>query len=92
MKKKLDIQHFLLYCCILLLGGCDLTENMKVDADKAMIFGSESGLRLYAYSFYRALPTLDDGYKQDETCDLAAITFSWMPGKSFSTTTLVSSR
>ena len=46
MKKKLDIQHFLLYCCILLLGGCDLTENMKVDADKAMIFGSESGLRL----------------------------------------------
>ena len=73
MKKKLDIQHFLLYCCILLLGGCDLTENMKVDADKAMIFGSESGLRLYAYSFYRALPTLDDGYKQDETCDLAAV-------------------
>ena len=50
-----------------------MTENMKVDADKAMIFGSESGLRLYAYSFYRALPTLDDGYKQDETCDLAAV-------------------
>ncbi|MDL2211224.1 RagB/SusD family nutrient uptake outer membrane protein, partial [Bacteroides sp. OttesenSCG-928-M17] len=46
---------------------------MKVDADKAMIFGSESGLRLYTYSFYRALPTLDNGYKQDETCDLAAV-------------------
>ena len=61
MKKISNIRTILLLCATLLLGSCDLTETMQVEADKAMIFGSESGLRLYAYSFYRALPTLSTG-------------------------------
>ena len=63
MKKISNIRTILLLCATILLGSCDLTETMQVEADKAMIFGSESGLRLYAYSFYRALPTLSTGYK-----------------------------
>ena len=73
MKKISNIRTILLLCATLLLGSCDLTETMQVEADKAMIFGSESGLRLYAYSFYRALPTLSTGYNQDEMCDIAAV-------------------
>ena len=71
MKRLSTIRNILLLCATVLLGGCDLTETMQVEADKSMVFGSESGLRLYAYSFYRALPTLSTGYQQDEMCDIA---------------------
>ena len=73
MKRLSTIRNILLLCATVLLGGCDLTETMQVEADKSMVFGSESGLRLYAYSFYRALPTLSTGYQQDEMCDIAAV-------------------
>lgn len=73
MKRLSNIRNILLLCATVLLGSCDLTETMQVEADKAMVFGSESGLRLYAYSFYRALPTLSTGYQQDEMCDIAAV-------------------
>jgi hypothetical protein bacD2_20761 len=53
--------------------ACDLTENVQVKADKAMIFGSKSGLQLYSDSFYKALPTLGNGFRQDAMCDLAAV-------------------
>ena len=43
MKKISNIRTILLLCATLLLGSCDLTETMQVEADKAMIFGSESG-------------------------------------------------
>ena len=46
MKKISNIRTILLLCATLLLGSCDLTETMQVEADKAMIFGSESGLSL----------------------------------------------
>ena len=46
MKKISNIRTILLLCATLLLGSCDLTETMQVEADKAMIFGSESGIRL----------------------------------------------
>ena len=45
--------------------GCDLSEKMQVDADKAMIFGSESGLKAYAYSFYSALPGATTAFYQE---------------------------
>ena len=63
MKRLSTIRNILLLCATVLLGSCDLTETMQVEADKSMVFGSESGLRLYAYSFYRALPTLSTGYQ-----------------------------
>ncbi len=71
--KKYRIIIKLLLCCAPVFAGCDLTEKVQVEADKAMIFGSEAGLKLYAYSFYRALPTLTTGFRQDETCDVGAV-------------------
>lgn len=52
---------------LILLAGlsfvsCDLTEPMQVQADKAMIFGSESGLKTYSYSFYTDLPSIEDAF------------------------------
>ena len=73
MKRLSTIRNILLLCAMVLSGSCDLTETMQVEADKSMVFGSESGLRLYAYSFYRALPTLSTGYQLDEMCDIAAV-------------------
>lgn len=73
MKRNSKIHILWLLCSIWLIGSCDLTENMQVEADKAMVFSSEAGLRLYSYSFYRALPTLADGARQDGICDLAAV-------------------
>ena len=45
MKRLSTIRNILLLCATVLLGGCDLTETMQVEADKSMVFGSESGLR-----------------------------------------------
>lgn len=56
-----------------LLSGCDLTENMQVQADKAMIFGSEAGLKAYSYSLYDMLPTTKNIFKQESgKCDYAS--------------------
>ena len=35
-----------------LLAGCDLTEEQQSSAGRNMVFGSESGLQAYTYSFY----------------------------------------
>lgn len=45
--------------------SCDLTESMQVEADKAMIFGTESGLKTYSWSFYRVLPNLEEAFLQE---------------------------
>ena len=72
MKTRISI-----ICCILscaaMFPSCDLTENMQVQADKATIFGSESGLKTYAYSFYEALPSLANAFRKDAMCDYAAV-------------------
>lgn len=47
------------------MTGCDLSERMQVDADKAMVFGSESGLQAYSYSFYSALPSVTTAFYQE---------------------------
>ena len=59
--------------CVALATSCDLTENVQVKADKSMIFGSKSGLELYSNSFYKALPTLKNGFMQDKMCDVGAV-------------------
>ena len=40
--------------------SCSLYEKPEAYASKADIFGSEEGLRTYTWSFYRALPSLND--------------------------------
>ena len=52
--KKLSI--FALIASALVITSCDLTENMKVQADKNMIFGSETGLKMYTDGLYGQLP------------------------------------
>ena len=59
--------------CVAFATSCDLTENVQVKADKSMIFGSKSGLELYSNSFYKALPTLKNGFMQDKMCDVGAV-------------------
>ncbi len=54
-------------------SGCDLTESMQTEADRTIIFGKESGLNLYANSFYKAFPTVETVYQQDKIIDIAAV-------------------
>ncbi len=51
----------------LVLAGCDLTEEQQSTAGRNMVFGSESGLLAYSYSFYNQLPDYNDAFKQDAT-------------------------
>ena len=46
MKRLSTIRNILLLCATVLLGSCDLTETMQVEADNSMGFGCESGLRI----------------------------------------------
>lgn len=72
------MRHNVIKAGMILLAGlsiasCDLTEPMQVQADKTMIFGSESGLKTYSYSFYKGLPTIAQAFtmesgKADYTC------------------------
>ena len=52
--KKLSI--FALIASALVITSCDLDEHMKVQADKNMIFGSETGLKMYTDGLYGQLP------------------------------------
>ncbi len=59
------------------IAACDLTETQKATADKALIFGSETGLKAYAMSFYGMLPSGDKAHQQDAMADyLAKTSFS----------------
>ena len=40
----------------LMAAACDLTEMPQAEAGRNMIFGSETGLENYTYSFYNNLP------------------------------------
>ena len=46
--------------------ACDLTETQKSTADAALVFGSETGLKSYCYSFYDLLPSGTDAHHQDD--------------------------
>ena len=56
------------------VSGCDLTETQKATADKALIFGSETGLKAYTMSFYDILPSSDKAHRQDGMADYLAKT------------------
>ena len=56
MEKRIIRTIVLLSAGIALLSACDLTENQKSSADAALVFGSETGLKLYCNSFYSFFP------------------------------------
>ena len=55
------------------LAACSMDEIPQSSVDKDAIFGTESGLKTYSYSFYNMLPSVTDGYKKDEMCDYGAV-------------------
>ena len=64
--KKLSI--FALIASALMVTSCDLDEHMQAQADKNMIFGSETGLKMYIDGLYGQLPS--QLYGSDEAiCD-----------------------
>lgn len=73
MKKFIKI-FTLISVCAATLVGCDLTETQKATADKALIFGSETGLKAYTMSFYGMLPSTEKANRQDAMSDYLAKT------------------
>ena len=69
---KRFIYSFLSVC--LFFSSCSLDEFPQASVDKDAIFGSEKGLATYSYSFYNILPSVDNGFRQDEMCDYGAVT------------------
>ena len=64
--KKLSI--FALIASALMVTSCNLDEPMQAQADKYMIFGSETGLKMYIDGLYGQLP--GQLYSSDEAiCD-----------------------
>lgn len=43
--------------------SCDLTEDPQAQAGRAIVFGDESGIRSYVYSFYDYLPDYSNAHK-----------------------------
>ncbi len=72
-SKHIILRSLLLGSLAALACACDLTESMRTEADRTIIFGKESGLELYTNSFYKDLPTLSNCYQQDAMCDIAAV-------------------
>ena len=73
MKKFIKI-FTLISVCAAAVVGCDLTETQKATADKALIFGSETGLKAYTMSFYGMLPSTEKANRQDAMSDYLAKT------------------
>ena len=75
MEKRYIKTIALLSAGIALLAACDLTETQKSSADAALVFGSETGLKLYCNSFYNFFPNGSSIHHQDGTaCDYMAKT------------------
>lgn len=68
MKK---IYYSLLLFCG--LSSCELEELPKASASEKDIFGTESGLKTYAYSFYNNLPSGTTAYRMDAMADYGAV-------------------
>ena len=52
--KKLSI--FALIATALVATSCDINERMQAQADREMIFNSETGLKMYTDGLYGQLP------------------------------------
>lgn len=68
--KKL---FYILLGVSLSITSCELTETPEATLTEDMAFGSESGLKVYSYSFYRELPNATEAYKLDEMADYGAV-------------------
>ena len=64
--KKLSI--FALIASALMVTSCNLDEHMEAQADKKMIFGSETGLKMYINGLYGQLPG-QIHYSDEALCD-----------------------
>jgi starch-binding outer membrane protein, SusD/RagB family len=69
MKKIL----FPLMLLCTLLVSCNLTEDPQASVSSKLIFGTESGLKTYTYSFYNNLPDGGSAYAQDAMADYGAV-------------------
>lgn len=58
----------------MLLSSCSLDELPQDSVTKETIFGTEKGLQTYSYSFYKMLPSVNDGFRLDAMCDYGAVT------------------
>ena len=67
------IKPFITISICAVFSACSMDEMPKSSVDKDAIFGTESGLKTYSYSFYNMLPSVTDGYKKDEMCDYGAV-------------------
>ena len=67
------IKPFITISICAVFSACSMDEMPKSSVDKDAIFSTESGLKTYSYSFYNMLPSVTDGYKQDEMCDYGAV-------------------
>ncbi|MBP1618818.1 MAG: RagB/SusD protein [Bacteroidetes bacterium] len=70
MKK---IIYSILTFFIIIISSCDLTEEPQASVSASAIFGSESGLKAYTYSFYNMLPDGSSAYQQDAMADYGAV-------------------
>lgn len=69
MKK---IIYSLLVACTFLVS-CSLSEEPQASVTAKSIFGTESGLKAYSYSFYNMLPDGSSVYDQDAMVDYGAV-------------------
>lgn len=68
-----SILYTILGACLLLLSACDLTEEPQSSVSASAVFGTESGLEAYTYSFYDMLPDGGDAYSQDAMADYGVV-------------------
>lgn len=68
MKK---ILYSVLVLCA--LTSCELEELPRASASESDIFGTESGLKTYSYSFYNNLPSGTTAYRMDAMADYGAV-------------------
>ncbi len=68
----MKIRIILSLLVLLTFTGCDLEEVPQHTANKNIIFGTESGLQLYANSFYEWLPSANNVHSADAISDYSS--------------------
>ncbi len=70
---KIQINILLILFSLSLLNSCDLDEEPIDSASNAEVFGTESGLESYTYSFYNIFPSASAAHQQDAMCDYSVV-------------------
>lgn len=68
----MKIQYLWFILITIFLIGCDLEQIPQDTTSKDAVFGSETGLELYSYSFYDFLPSANNIHTADAMSDYAA--------------------